>query len=194
MPTGTDPESWLRDGGQQLSAGLLAPAARFGAHGAVLHPVLTVLLTLVAARPAGPCACLQDRASDAGVVLRLPAQHAAGRLADVGAIEVRTDALAKVGDVLLAEAGVRTRGARLHAVSTGLDAARKRVGVEAEIVGVGAPTIVATPLPRVGSTRASVTPSATIPKTMVTPAMKPVVICRTGDMPRRRRPSAAARS
>lgn len=48
--------------------------------------------------------------------------------------------------------------------------------------------------PRLGSTSASTTPRATIPKTIVTPAMKPVITWSWAVMDKRRWPSASARS
>jgi hypothetical protein len=47
---------------------------------------------------------------------------------------------------------------------------------------------------QVGATSASVTPSATTPNTIVTPAMKPVAPCSSNGIDSRRRPSSCARS
>ncbi len=62
------------------------------------------------------------------------------------------------------------------------------------IANASAPNSLARPGPSSGSTSASTTPSAVMPKTMVTPAMKPVDTCSSGGMSSRRRPSFSARS
>src|SRR5690606_13919942 len=57
--------------------------------------------------------------------------------AAVGAVEVRPDALAQVGDHLLAEARVRTRGAGLGTCDQALDHAGEEVSVEVDVGRVG---------------------------------------------------------
>jgi hypothetical protein len=61
------------------------------------------------------------------------------------------------------------------------------------IPNASAPASLAASGPRPGSTSDSTTPSATVPNTMVTPAMKPVIAWSWRVMDSRRCPSASAR-
>src|SRR5690606_40077632 len=89
------------DAGEHGLAGVGAPLAFFGAGLAVAH--VGVAGALVPAAVARLHARLQHRARDVGVVLGVAGQHALGDIADVSAVQVRANALAHFGDVVLAQ-------------------------------------------------------------------------------------------
>ena len=95
-------------GAEHLLAGLLAVSAGLGADLAVLVH-LGVAVALIAAALARLGADLQHRLGQIGVVARVPRQHPARHVADVGAVEVGADALAQLIDHVLAQAGIGTR-------------------------------------------------------------------------------------
>src|SRR3954451_17726192 len=127
-------DSRSAEGAEQIAASLLAAAADLGADPAVLVHV-GVPLALVAARLARGGARLEDHAGDVRVVTGVPRQHPSGRLAHVGAVEARADALPEIGDHLLAEIGVGARGAGLRALHAGLDAGDQLLPVDPAEVG-----------------------------------------------------------
>ena len=84
-----------------------------------MHP--GVALALIAAASAGLRTGLQDRAGDVRVVTGVTRQHARGGRAHVGTVEVAANALRQLADVVLRQARVGARGARLSSpVSTPL--------------------------------------------------------------------------
>jgi hypothetical protein len=65
-------------------------------------------------------------------------QHSTGGYADIGAVEVGSDALGQLGDHVLAETGIRTGCTRLRAFEAGLDTASQLCSVNvAKILRVG---------------------------------------------------------
>jgi hypothetical protein len=88
-------------------------------------------LTLLTASDAGDYACLHDRAYDGEIGFGLPHHDAAGRIADVGAVETESNAAGQVLHIGLAEIGVgATRTARVAVVAR-LDTADDHVAIEA---------------------------------------------------------------
>jgi hypothetical protein len=68
----------------------------------------------------------------------VPGQHSTGGYADIGAVEVGSDALGQLGDHVLAQAGVRTGCTGLRAFEAGLDTASQLCSVNvAKILRVG---------------------------------------------------------
>jgi hypothetical protein len=63
-------------------------------------------------------------------VLRLPREKAAGGIADVGAIQAETDALAEIDDLLLRQAGVSAGGTRCFTGTALVDAATEHIAVD----------------------------------------------------------------
>lgn len=114
--------------GQRVRARLLAPAARLGAHTAMLM-VLGVALALFSAVAARLHTRLEDRCHHRRLNLGLPTQDLAGRLADVGAIEVEADTARQLRYISLGEARVGASGAALCAGEALLDAACQRLRV-----------------------------------------------------------------
>src|SRR3546814_17182921 len=82
--------------GEEVTAGLLAAAADFGADAAVLVHV-SMALALVAARLAGGRAGLQERPGHVGVVPGVSRQRVPGGHADVGAVQVGRSEARRVG-------------------------------------------------------------------------------------------------
>jgi hypothetical protein len=102
----------------------------------MLHAVRGVPFALVAAEAAGGRARLERGGNRLRLERRLARDDAADRVAQIGAIEVEPDAEDQIVDGLLAEAGIRTRGAGLGAVEAGADAGDQRVVVKGRS-GVG---------------------------------------------------------
>lgn len=124
MPSGAR----LRQRIQEPVARLLAAAAGLGADAAVLVAV-GVLLALLGTQSAG-CAEGFDLLADERVLwLRLPGENAAGNRADVGTVEVGTDALAEPVELLLGEARVGAGRASLLALGARVDAVYEGVEV-----------------------------------------------------------------
>jgi hypothetical protein len=129
---------WLPlDGLEQRVAGLVAAPALLGAHAAVLHAALGMSLALVTAAPAAGDASGELRPGDVGIALGPSAHYPARGRADVGAVEVETNALDERLDPLLGEAAVSARGARLGAIRAGVDAARQQRLVDAQVTWIG---------------------------------------------------------
>lgn len=115
-----------RQAGEGGAAGAFALAAGLGADAAVLV-VLRVALALLGADTARRHACLEQRPCELRLEGCLARQHAARRLAGIGAVEVDPDAPDELADVRLAQAGVGARDAGLSAREALLDAAGERV-------------------------------------------------------------------
>ena len=112
----------IRKLAQYPAASLRTHPARLRADAAVLV-LLRVEETLCPARGARPGASLHDRPQEFRIVVRRTREHASGRPADVGAIEIEPDTASKSMNVLLAEtrvgaaeAGERAGRASFHAV------------------------------------------------------------------------------
>jgi hypothetical protein len=112
----------IRKLAQDPAASLRTHAARFRADATMLV-VLRVKETFCPARGARPGASLHDRSQEFRIVIRGTREHASGRPADVGAIEIEADTASKSMNVLFAEtrvgtaeAGKRAGGAGFHAV------------------------------------------------------------------------------
>ncbi len=114
---------------EQLIARLFAAAAGFGADTAVLV-VMGVPLALISTCTAGCGAGLDGRADDAEIGLRLARHHAAGGVAEIGAVKTQANAADHVSDVLLGETRVGTSSARGGAVDAVFDAAKKRLAID----------------------------------------------------------------
>lgn len=94
-----------RQAADRFFAGCLAPPAGLGADAAVLV-VAGVRFALARALAAGLGARLQRRPDHADVSACAPGGDAPGGSADVGAVQVETDALRQRWHLVLAEAGV----------------------------------------------------------------------------------------
>ncbi len=79
----------LRDEG---GAGLLTAPAGFRADPAVVHTMLSMHLTLIAAEPAGRHTGLQGRLHQLRLGCRLTREDRAGSAAQIGTVEVQADA------------------------------------------------------------------------------------------------------
>jgi len=90
-----------------------------------------VPLALISAGTAGGGAGLDGRAYDAEIGLRLARHHAAGRVAEVGAVKTQSNATDHVSDVLLGETRVGASSARGGAIDAVFDAAKKRLTINA---------------------------------------------------------------
>ena len=124
------------DGTLRLKAGLLAPAAMFGADAAVLV-LLGVAFALVGAEHAGLGAGLKRKDDQSFVGPGTARRKLARCQAKVGAVEVQPDALAKLRHHLLAQAGVSARDADGSAGKAFLDAIDQRIVGAAHDIGVG---------------------------------------------------------
>lgn len=109
------------DGTLRLEAGLLAPAAMFGADAAVLM-FLGVAFALVSAEHAGLGAGLKRKDDQGFVGPGSPRGQLARCQAKIGAVQIEPDALAKLRHHLLAQAGVGARYADWSAGKAFLDA------------------------------------------------------------------------
>lgn len=108
-------------------------AAGFGADTAVLV-VMGVPLALISAGTADGGAGLDGRAEDAKIGLRLTRHHAAGGVAKIGAVKTQAYATDHVSDVLLGETRVGASSARDRAVGAVVDAAQKRLVIDAGLL------------------------------------------------------------
>ena len=115
---------------EQLVARLLATAASCRADTAVLV-VMRVLLALISAGAARCGAGLDGRADDAEIGLRLARHHAAGGVAQIGAVKTPANAAHHVSDVILGERRVGANGARGGAVDAVFNAAKERLAIDA---------------------------------------------------------------
>jgi hypothetical protein len=97
------------------------------------HPTVLVvggmLLTLVAAQAAGFCTSLKSRPRHLLLEGRLTREDASRGVADVGTVEVESDAVGEGLRVVLAEAGVGASRTALGAVVAGFYALHQRGGV-----------------------------------------------------------------
>jgi hypothetical protein len=125
------------DRGEDAIARLLAAPTRLGAHPAVLHPVLGVLLAFLCAQPARLHAGLHNGAQHLCLRTRLPGEDPAGSLTHVGAIEVEADAAGQHLHIPFAYTGVSAGGAGLGAVEAGLYALHQGGLVHRGLAGVG---------------------------------------------------------
>src|SRR3954470_8765840 len=122
--------------GAEVPAGLLAASAGLGADAAVLvHGRMT--RALVAAGLAGGGAGFEHRSGQVRVVAGVPGEDPAHGVTDVGAVEIRADALPEFGDHVLAQACVGAGGARLGALDACLDALAQFVAIDsAQVLGI----------------------------------------------------------
>ena len=90
-----------------------------------------VPLALLATAAAGYRASFDRRAYDAEIGQGLADHDAAGRLAEVGAVEVESNAVDQLLQVFLAEVGVGAAGAGSGTFDAVLDAAQERVAIKA---------------------------------------------------------------
>ena len=70
------------------------------------------------------------RSSALGDVVRLAAEEAGGRVADIGAIQAETDALAHLGDVVLPQVCIGAGGAALQAGEALVDAVGQQIAID----------------------------------------------------------------
>jgi hypothetical protein len=120
----------LSDRGDQAVACLLAAAADFCANAAVLV-VGRMPLALLATGAAGHGARLDRCADDAEIGCRLAGQNAAGRVADVGAVEIEANAADQLLHVSLGEADVGAARAGGRTVEALVDTAQEHVEIKA---------------------------------------------------------------
>jgi hypothetical protein len=93
--------------------------------------VLGVPLALISACAAGCGAGLDGRAYDVEIRLRQARHHAAGRVAEIGAVETQSNATDHVSNVLLGETRAGASSARGGAVHAVFNAAKKRLPINA---------------------------------------------------------------
>ena len=127
---GLDPLTALLHRCEQRVARLLAAAAGFGADPAVLV-VMGMPLALISTGTTRCGAGLDGRTEDAEIELRLARHHPAGGVAEIGAVKTQSNAADHVSDVLLGETRVGARGARGRAVDAVVNAAKKRLAIDA---------------------------------------------------------------
>jgi len=96
-----------------------------------------VLLALGAAGAARDRAGFKLAADQTPIRLGLPRQQPARRVADIGTIEVETDATNQHLQILLGETGISAGSAGLRTLKAGLDALRQRAEVHLRPAGVG---------------------------------------------------------
>src|SRR4051812_14737639 len=93
---------------------------------------------LVAAGLAGGGAGFEHRSGQVCVVAGMPRKDPAHGVTDVGAVEIRADALREFGDHVFAQACVGAGGARLGALDACLDALAQFVAIDsAQVLGIG---------------------------------------------------------
>ncbi|HEX5196131.1 MAG TPA: hypothetical protein VFW26_02860 [Gaiellales bacterium] len=93
--------------------------------------MMGVPLALIAAGTARCGAGLDGRADNAEIGLRLARHHAAGGVAQIGAVKTQANAAHHVSDVLLGETRVGASRARGGAVDAVLNAAKKHLAIDA---------------------------------------------------------------
>src|SRR5579859_6485273 len=125
----------LFQGIQEFPAGLLAASAGLSADPAVLH--IGMPLALIAAALADGYAGLQQRPDEAGVVLRLAADHPCGGGADIDAVQAQPDAPDHLGHVLLAQVSGVVGIAGLDAVAERVDRGGQHARVDSPDARVG---------------------------------------------------------
>jgi hypothetical protein len=94
--------------------------------------------TFLATQPTDGCAKFQRPADDLFIGARPARCHAASHIANIGAIEVKPDALPQVCDIRFGYTRIGARGADLSTGVTFLDAADQCIIGAASHVGVGA--------------------------------------------------------
>ena len=142
------------DGTLRLKAGLLAPAAMFGADAAVLM-FLGVAFALVSAEHAGLSAGLKRKDDQGFVSPGAAGRKLAGCEAKIGAVQVEPDALAQLRHHFFAQASVRAGNAYRSAGEAFLDAGHQCVvGGRRSSVASGAWTVA----PEVGDFRGNPAP------------------------------------
>jgi len=107
--------------------------------------VIGMPLALCRARPASFGAGLHDGSGQVRVELRLPAQDAPRRSADLTAVQTEPDAADQGLDVALAEASVSTGAATLSAIEARVDALDQCTDLHGDLSRMGLQH-----LPRVG--------------------------------------------
>lgn len=131
QPTPVVPTSSVAGLGRQLcgevGARPLTPSAGLGADATVLHAMLGVPLALLATEPAGRGASLEGRRHELRFAGSLARDDAAGRLTEVGAVEIEPDSADQHGDIGLAQTRISTGRASLRTVDTGANAGQERV-------------------------------------------------------------------
>jgi hypothetical protein len=123
-------DAWLGDLREKVVTRLLAPATDCRANTTVFV-VSGVALALLGASEAGLCTGFDHCGDDAQIGGGLPRHDPAGRIADVGAVEVESNAADQLGQIALCEAGVCAGGTARGTVDTLIDAAEESVAVEA---------------------------------------------------------------
>jgi hypothetical protein len=121
---------YLADSAEQIAADLLAAATDLSADTTVVV-VRSVPLALLGAGTTRDHARLNHGANNAEIDLGLTGHHAAGRVANIGAIKIEPNTPHQLGHVRLAEAGVGAARARGRAVEALVDAAQQHVAVKA---------------------------------------------------------------
>jgi hypothetical protein len=116
---------------------LLAASALLGADPAVLHPLVGVVLALLAAAAADHDAGPKQSTVDVRVVFGLAADDPFRRRAHIGTVEVQPNAPGELLQVFLAQARICALGARLGAVTASLDATDQGLPFEVELARVG---------------------------------------------------------
>lgn len=120
-----------------MGASFLTATARLGADPAVLHAVLGVLSTLLAAGPTGSDAGLKLGRDHIPIGFGLPRDNVACRGADIGAIQVEPDAAHQHLHLLLTQAGVGAHLAGTGAVVAGFNALLKQGHIDLRLSGMG---------------------------------------------------------
>jgi hypothetical protein len=114
------------DSAQGAFAGLFAAAADLGANPAMLV-VLRVPVAFVRAEAAGEGAGFEQRANEFFVGAGSARRNRSHGQAEVGAIEIKTNALPQLRDAALSDAGVGAGNAALSAIVALFDTAYQRI-------------------------------------------------------------------
>jgi hypothetical protein len=101
---------------------LLTGSAGLSADPTVLHPVLRMLLALISAKAAGRGTRLEGRSNHVSFERGLTRDDAAGRITEIGTIEIEPDAASERFRVGLTQTRISAGRTRLRAVETGTDA------------------------------------------------------------------------
>jgi hypothetical protein len=109
-----------------VAAGLLTGAAGLGANAAMVM-MGGMVPTFLGAEPTGFAARFQHAADRLRIGSGTARDDLAGRSADIGTVEVETDALSKFRNAAFTDAGIGTRQACLGAGETFLDADEQRL-------------------------------------------------------------------
>ena len=98
--------------------------------------VVCMPLTLLPADAARLGAGLHDRTGELRIELGLPAEDVARGGTHITAVQTQTDTADQYANVVLAEVGVRARGAALGAVEACVDARKQRAGLDRGSAGM----------------------------------------------------------